>query len=201
MNRSDISRAWSNDWLAPDNAILMTLPAAPQSPWSTTCWKAALASCSVSELDRPAGLAGMPLAREQLEAYVLTSLLYAGRHQFSDALSGGEDTRRLGRPAPVVQYIDDHADEELTPELLARVGCVSVRTLHAAFQQQLGESPMAYVRGIRLSRVRTELLAGDPEQVRVTDIALRWGFLHHHSSHHRRSASVRLQNAGIPRCS
>lgn len=68
-----------------------------------------------TELDRPAGLAGMPLAREQLEAFVLTSLLYAGRHQFSDALSGGEDTRRLGKLAPVVQYIDDHADEELTP--------------------------------------------------------------------------------------
>ena len=131
-----------------------------------------------SELDRPAGLAAMPLAREQLEAYVLTSLLHAGRHQFSDALSGGENARRLGRLAPVVQYIDDHADGELTPEVLARVGCVSVRTLHAAFQQQLGESPMAYVRGIRLGRVRAELLESDPQQVRVADIAMRWGFLH-----------------------
>jgi hypothetical protein len=31
MNRSDISRAWSNDWPAPDWAILMTLPAVPNS--------------------------------------------------------------------------------------------------------------------------------------------------------------------------
>ena len=77
-----------------------------------------------------------------------------------------------------MQYIDDHADGELTPEVLARVGCVSVRTLHAAFQQQLGESPMAYVRGIRLGRVRAELLESDPQQVRVADIAMRWGFLH-----------------------
>jgi hypothetical protein len=50
-----------------------------------------------TELDRPAGLAEMPLAREQLEAYVLTSLLHAGRHQFSDALTGNEDVKRLGR--------------------------------------------------------------------------------------------------------
>jgi len=37
---------------------------------------------------------------------------------------------------------------------------------------------MAYVRRIRLSRVRAELLRSDPLSVRVTDIAVRWGFFH-----------------------
>ncbi|MFJ5837780.1 AraC family transcriptional regulator [Streptomyces shenzhenensis] len=131
-----------------------------------------------SELDKPAGLADMPLAREQLEAYVLTSLLHAGRHQFSDALAGSEGTRRLGRLSSVVAYIEAHADRELTPEILARVGCVSVRTLHTAFQDRLGESPMAYVRRIRLSKARAELLRSDPETTRVADVAMRWGFIH-----------------------
>ena len=130
------------------------------------------------ELDRPDGLAELPAARAQLEAYVLTSLLHAGRHQFSDALTGHENTRRLGRLAPVVAYIEANADGELTPEILARVGCVSVRTLHAAFQERLGEAPMAYVRRIRLGRVRAELLRSDPQRTRVTDVAMRWGFLH-----------------------
>ena len=131
-----------------------------------------------SELDRPGGLAEMPVAREQLEAYVLTALLHAGRHQFSDSLAGTENQRRLGRLAPVVEYIEANADGELTPEVLARVACVSVRTLHASFHDQLGESPMSYVRRIRLGRVRAELLKSDPERVRVTDVAMRWGFLH-----------------------
>lgn len=131
-----------------------------------------------TELDRPAGLADMPVAREQLEAYVLTSLLHAGRHQFSDALQGNEDVRRLGRLAPVVQYIEANADTEITPEVLARVACVSVRTLHAAFHDQLGESPMTYVRRIRLAKVRSDLLAADPNLVRVIDVAMRWGFYH-----------------------
>ncbi|MCW5251339.1 AraC family transcriptional regulator [Streptomyces sp. SHP 1-2] len=131
-----------------------------------------------AELDKPAGLAEMPLAREQLEAYVLTSLLHAGRHRFSDALAGSEDLRRLGRLTSVVSYIEAHAEGEITPEILARVGCVSVRTLHAAFQEQLGESPMAYVRRIRLSRVRAELLRSDPQKTRVADVAMRWGFFH-----------------------
>jgi AraC-like DNA-binding protein len=131
-----------------------------------------------TELDRPAGLANMPLARDQFEAYVLTTLLHAGRHQFCDALAGADDGRRLGRLAPVAEYIEAHADHELTPEILARIACVSVRTLHAAFQDQLGETPMAYVRKVRLDRVRADLLRSDPQRVGVTQIATRWGFMH-----------------------
>jgi AraC-like DNA-binding protein len=131
-----------------------------------------------AELDRPAGLAEMPFARAQLEAYVLSSLLYAGRHQFSAVLADPHNVRRLGRLTPVLQFIEANAESDLTPETLARAARVSVRTLHAAFQQQLGESPMAYVRRIRLGRVRAELLRSDPSKVRVTDVAMRWGFMH-----------------------
>jgi transcriptional regulator GlxA family with amidase domain len=131
-----------------------------------------------AELDRPAGLAEVPLARAQLEAYVLSSLLYAGRHQFSDALANRHDAGRLGRLAPVLNYIEANADADLTPESLAAAAGISVRSLHAAFQSQLGESPMAYVRRIRLGRVRAELLRSDPATVRVTDVAIRWGFVH-----------------------
>jgi AraC-like DNA-binding protein len=131
-----------------------------------------------AELDRPGGVAETPLARAQLEAYVLSSLLYAGRHQFSAALADPNTVRRFGRLAPVLQYIEANADSDLTPEILARTAGVSVRTLHAAFHEQLGESPMAYVRRIRLGRVRAELLRSDPTKVRVTDVAMRWGFTH-----------------------
>ncbi|MFD0856828.1 AraC family transcriptional regulator [Actinomadura adrarensis] len=131
-----------------------------------------------AELDQPGGLAETPLVREQLESYVLSSLLHAGRHRFSEVLLGNEEARRLGRLAPVVRYIEENADGHLTPEILARVGCVSVRTLHAAFQERLGQSPMAYVRDIRLGHVRDELLRSDPQRTRVADVAMRWGFLH-----------------------
>jgi transcriptional regulator GlxA family with amidase domain len=85
---------------------------------------------------------------------------------------------RLGRLAPVVEYMQANADEPLTPQELARVGCMSVRTLHASFQQTFGESPMAYLRRIRLDHVRAELLRSDPTRVRVTDVAMKWGFFH-----------------------
>lgn len=130
------------------------------------------------ELDRPDGLAEMPLAREQLEAFVMTQLLHAGRHQYTDALKAPAEAVRLGRLAPIVEYMEANADEPLTPQELARVGCISVRTLHASFQQTFGESPMAYLRRIRLDHVRAELLRSDPTRVRVTDVAMKWGFFH-----------------------
>lgn len=102
------------------------------------------------ELDRPGGLADMPLAREQLGAFIMTQLLHAGRHQYTDALTAPADPVRRGRLRPVIEYMEQHADEPLTPQELARIGCVSVRTLHASFQQELGESPMSYLRRIRL---------------------------------------------------
>jgi AraC-like DNA-binding protein len=130
------------------------------------------------ELDRPGGLADMPVAREQLEAFVMTQLLHTGRHQFADELAAPAEPVRHGRLAPVLDYMEQHADEPLTPQELARAGCMSVRTLHATFQQALGESPMSYLRRIRLDHVRAELQRSDPSLVRVTDVAIRWGFLH-----------------------
>ena len=131
-----------------------------------------------SELNRPGGLAEMPLAREQLEAFVMTQLLHAGRHQFSDALAGPAEAVRYGRLAPVVAYLEANADQALTPQELAKVGCMSVRTLHASFQQTFGESCMSYLRRVRLDHVRAELVRSDPTEVRVTEVAMRWGFLH-----------------------
>ncbi len=131
-----------------------------------------------TEVGRPGGLAQMPLAREHLESYVLTTLLHAGRHQFSDALVRSEDTRRVGRMSEVLDWIDANAAEVITPEVLARVANVSLRTLHSAFRKHVGESPMAYVRRVRLERVRAELLRTDPERYGVADVSMRWGFYH-----------------------
>jgi AraC-like DNA-binding protein len=130
------------------------------------------------EMERPGGIADMPLAREQLETFVLTQLVLAAPHPYVDELLRPADAAPPSRLKPVIDYMEMNADEPLTPQELARVGCMSVRTLHATFQQELGMSSMAYLRQIRLDHVRTELMHARRDPVRVTDIALRWGFLH-----------------------
>jgi transcriptional regulator GlxA family with amidase domain len=66
----------------------------------------------------------------------------------------------------------------LTPGELARVGCMSVRSLHATFRHELGLSPMAHLRRIRLDHVHAELLRTGGADARISDVATRWGFFH-----------------------
>ena len=130
------------------------------------------------ELDRPGGIADVPLAREQLEEFVMTQLLLAARSSVTDLLAGPLDLVRASRLRPVLEHMQAHADEALTPGELARVGCMSVRALHATFRNELGVSPMAHLRRIRLDRVRVELLRGVGPDTRIGDVATRWGFFH-----------------------
>lgn len=62
-------------------------------------------------------------------------------------------------------------------DLVAAAG-VSQRTLYRGFKVYYGQSPMDYVRCVRLDRVREELTATDPTIASVTDIALKWHFTH-----------------------
>ncbi len=55
---------------------------------------------------------------------------------------------------------------------------VSERTLQYAFRSAMQLTPVAYLRTLRLNRVRTDLLLALPTHTTVTQIAMRWGFVH-----------------------
>ncbi|HYN78481.1 MAG TPA: helix-turn-helix domain-containing protein [Lamprocystis sp. (in: g-proteobacteria)] len=61
------------------------------------------------------------------------------------------------------------------PALCAEVG-VSQRTLEYAFQEQLGTSPMDFIRRLRLHATRRALLAGERGGPTVAEIAMTFGF-------------------------
>ena len=129
------------------------------------------------ELDRDGGITEAPLAREQLEAFVMTQVLLAVPHPYTDLLEGYVNRSRPSRLQAVLAHMETHADQPITPGELARVGCMSVRALHATFQHELGVSPMAHLRRIRLDHVHADLLRGAEPQ-RIGDVAVRWGFFH-----------------------
>ncbi|MFF1733046.1 helix-turn-helix domain-containing protein [Streptomyces sp. NPDC058247] len=93
-------------------------------------------------------------------------------------------TGLLGAPAPtlrskileVMDYVDKHPGQELSTADLAAVAGISERTLQAGFQDVVGMSPRAYVRGVRLDRVHLELSSTDTGS--ITDIAAGWGYFH-----------------------
>lgn len=114
-----------------------------------------------------------------LEDLLMNSLLLTQPSTYHD-----EFIRPSEKPVrPVVQaamdYIDRNLGEAITMESIARNVHMSVRSIQQAFREELGVSPMTYVRDRRLERVHQELSDALPSDgVTVTDVAHRWGFHH-----------------------
>ena len=75
-------------------------------------------------------------------------------------------------------YIEQYAHEPLTAGVIAENAGISVRSLFSGFRKYRDTTPMAYLRDLRLDKVRAELLAGPTCRGSVTRIALHWGFSH-----------------------
>ncbi|XUM05256.1 helix-turn-helix transcriptional regulator [Streptomyces venezuelae ATCC 10712] len=74
--------------------------------------------------------------------------------------------------------VRERPEHPFTTTELAALARVSVRRLQESFREYVGMSPMAYVREVRLDRVREELRAAAPDEVSVSEVAWRWGFAH-----------------------
>ncbi|WP_051838217.1 AraC family transcriptional regulator [Streptomyces sp. NRRL WC-3742] len=124
-------------------------------------------------------LARSPLAREHLEQALLHGLLDAQPHTVE---------RTLRHAAPLssaairraVTFCAEHAHEPVSVADIAQAARVSVRALRNGFRTQLGTTPLAHLRRVRLEYAHHDLLAvarGERTET-VTDVALRWGFTH-----------------------
>jgi AraC family transcriptional regulator, ethanolamine operon transcriptional activator len=69
----------------------------------------------------------------------------------------------------VKEYLEAYTYDDIT---------VSERTLRYAFNEYFGISPKAFVKMIRLNRVRRDLARTNAEDKNVSDVANRWGFWH-----------------------
>ena len=92
----------------------------------------------------------------------------------SPACRRAATARRAALRAEVRRYVRAHLqDPALDPEAIARAHAISVRALHALFEDT-GESVAGLVRRERLARCFEDL--GLPSGGSVTEIAFRWGF-------------------------
>ncbi len=114
------------------------------------------------------------LRRGQLRCLV-TALLLAQPHSHTDELRDGP---RPGHPRSLraaLAFIEANLSEHIGLDDIAGAAGCSPRTLSSAFRGRLGLSPMAYVRDLRLDRIREDILTStDP----VGTIAYRWGVSH-----------------------
>jgi AraC family transcriptional regulator, ethanolamine operon transcriptional activator len=120
------------------------------------------------------------VGRDAAQLELLEVLLSAMRTAATLEPASAERTRRAY--SRIVKIAEDHmlshAGEHLRVADLCRVADVSERTLECAFREVLDLSPMAFLKRLRLYRVRAALQAAEQASTRVSHEALKWGFWH-----------------------
>ena len=113
-----------------------------------------------------------------LEDFVMSALFYTHGSTYSDQLT--EPARHQRRSVRSSQdYIERNLQRPITVSDVAGAAEVSVRSLQNFCREDLGQTPTAYIRNLRLERARADLTdATRGSGVSVTEVATKWGFNH-----------------------
>ena len=124
------------------------------------------------------GLLQHPLAAQRLEQVLMESLLLAQPHNYSADLSSPVSPAGHRPVAHAVELLRANPEHPWTVSQLANAVAVSVRSLQEGFRRSMSNTPMAYLRELRLEQIRKELTDAEPGTVTVTEIAAKWGITH-----------------------
>ncbi|TNC19264.1 AraC family transcriptional regulator [Amycolatopsis alkalitolerans] len=141
-----------------------------------------------NELNRPDTLLAEPLIRTRVEQQVMLGLLRTQPCNYDLAHTGREHAAPHRVVRTVLELMESHPEWAHTATSLARAAGVTPKTVQNKFRQELECTPMDYLRNVRLQRVHDTLHAARPDEVRVHEVATRWGFLHlgHFAAAYRR---------------
>ncbi|WP_343593384.1 AraC family transcriptional regulator [Paracidovorax wautersii] len=125
-----------------------------------------------------APLATAPVASTSLRESMVHLLLHGTPHSYSEVLGQQRVPSLLPRQVRrAMDYMQAHAHRPLTVSEIAAAAEVSTRTLQSSFQRFNQTSPLQYLRQLRLTGARRDML--DPGQpLSISVIALNWGFSH-----------------------
>lgn len=131
-----------------------------------------------SALHDPTPLTEHPVAARHVEALVLDGLLLGHRHSYRELLDAPACPGAAGAIARATELLAADPGAGWTTVRLASEVHLSVRALQAGFRRDLGQSPMAYLRQLRLQRAHDLLVAATPGSTTVRLEATRLGLLH-----------------------
>lgn len=129
-------------------------------------------------IDRDVSLLQSPIVATHYEQLLMSILLQSQYHNYWDELQAEASPATPYYVKHAMAYMTEHPGQDITMETLVEQSGVGARSLYAGFQRFQGTTPMAYLKDERLRRARAELLAADPAQDTVTEIATKWNFFH-----------------------
>ncbi|POA21878.1 AraC family transcriptional regulator [Pseudomonas sp. FW300-N1A1] len=128
---------------------------------------------SLAALSPPTLASRHPGWNSQWESTVLGALLQA---LTPDQPKIRDVPTRRKVAARAIEYIHEHAHKPITLLGLAEKLNTTGRSLHQGFIESFGTTPMAYLRNIRLSNARQDLIRHTWPS--VTETAMHWNFFH-----------------------
>lgn len=132
-----------------------------------------------TEVAHEGSLVARGLGIGSLEELLMSTLLLLqpSNHHAHLVLPRERAGRRVVREA--LDYIEAHLADKVTMADIARGVHMSIRAVQQGFHEELGTTPMLYLRDRRLERARADLIDGLPAHgMTVTEVAERWGFHH-----------------------
>jgi AraC-like DNA-binding protein len=116
-------------------------------------------------------------ATRSLEEMLISTLLFAQRHSYTDALLADADAMAPLHVRRVEELVAADPGRRHTLADLAAQSGSSVRALQAGFRRHRGMTPLEFIRARRLERARAALLDASTA-TRVTEVALDAGYEH-----------------------
>lgn len=117
-----------------------------------------------------------PLQRESVSRAACVAVLRAFPHRVAPLPVAPQtvSARRLRR---AVEFVQANADLPLSVGDIAEAAGLTVRGVQLAFRRAFDETPLDYLREVRLDRAHDELTVGRPGELEVGRVAARWGFV------------------------
>jgi AraC-like DNA-binding protein len=153
----------------------------PLSPVRGRYWLGVVEQVRSEVLGNP-DAAQQPLVRAQAFDQLCTALMWAFPNSAGTALTDGHRTVTPARPAALrraLTYIDEHAHEPIGITEIAEASGIGARGLQQLFRSHREDTPLGYLRAVRMRHAHHDLQAADPATGdTVAAIAARWGFTH-----------------------
>lgn len=122
-------------------------------------------------------LLSTPSAERMLSSEISMLAINALKFTTLDKQSVKPQPKRIRGVQRVIDYLTVHSRQLPTIADLCKIAGLSERSLEYGFQEYLGVTPVRYLRIVRLNGVKRDLMSSYSDNVKIVDIALKWGFV------------------------
>ncbi len=135
----------------------------------------ALMSHMTRQLNLPSSSLRHTMIQPQAESLLISTMLVNLDHNYRDELLSEAATPKPRYIKRAQAYILENAHRPLTPQDVAQEVCISLRSIYSGFQAFLHCTPMAYIKGVKLDKIREELGQAHAHETSVAQVASKYG--------------------------